>query len=88
LPRPGDLEIDELLRQLDQLIAKGATVFVKWTCPSCGDRCVADEPNQFHPEGYTHTTRDTGAPCGTLYVGPKWGIRAIYLLEGGSCERD
>src|SRR5260370_28532217 len=72
-PRAGDVAVDELLRLMDEVMAAGAiAVYVKWTCPRCGDRVVADAACSFHPEGYTHTTRADGTPCGHLYVGPKW----------------
>jgi rRNA maturation protein Nop10 len=74
------MDFDELMKLMDEQVAKGALTFVKWTCPKCGDRVVADTPNQFHPEGYTHTEREDGKRCGHLYTGPKWGLRAIYAL--------
>ena len=41
-------------------------VYVKWTCPACGDRCVCDQPNTFYSR-YEHGTREDGTPCGGVY---------------------
>ena len=32
-------------------IAKGASVYQKWTCRNCGERCTMNEPNTFHTSG-------------------------------------
>lgn len=54
-----------------------ALIWIKWTCPGCGERVTADEPNTFCTQGYLHTTREDGTPCGIPYDGHLFGLRLI-----------
>lgn len=75
-PRPGDLDLDATATAMQGLMDKGHTVFVKWTCPGCGDRCIADEPNTIHTDGYHHGERADGTVCGTWYRELRFGLFA------------
>lgn len=71
-PRKGDLTIDELYQQAVPLLfaTKPSLVYMKWTCPSCGERVSSDDPlyvnsqNQVVvPSSLLHTTKDDDSPC-------------------------
>lgn len=76
-----DKPINELLPEMDRLVARGAIVWLKYTCPKCGDRIVVDEQNTWHPEGYDHTMRADGSTCGGRYIGHLFGLRVALPLE-------
>lgn len=81
-----DRPIAELLPEIDGFIARGATVYIKWTCPKCGERVIADEPNVYNALGYRHTERQDGTPCDGLYLGTVFGLAVIASgasLDGG-----
>lgn len=51
-PRKGDLPRDELLKAAQEAVDQGASkVYFKYTCRSCGARCVLDEPNMLRESG-------------------------------------
>jgi rubrerythrin len=75
-----DVSREELIKMMDQLIKGGNEVFVKWTCPKCGDRCIANEKNTFNVSGYIHETRENGERCDTHYNGDQWGLMAIMIF--------
>lgn len=69
-PRDGDLDINELVRRAAPVMLSGAEVYIKWTCPSCGERVMLDKPLEFNqngaivvPSGLLHTEKDDGSPC-------------------------
>lgn len=69
-PREGDLTIDEAAREIIPLMNMGMTVFLKWTCPSCGERVVLDKALFYDQDGalvvpmaLLHTEKDDGTPC-------------------------
>ncbi len=76
----GDLEIVELMPMIDNLIEQGAVVFLKWSCPSCGERVTANEPNSYHRGGYRHEEKKDGSPCGFLYLGTRFGLLAVHSV--------
>lgn len=80
----GDRDIEEMLEEIDQLVQADHLVFLKWTCPGCGERCVADEPNKFCSRGYLHTEKADGTPCNTWYHGRMFG----YLLIAKSTLKE
>lgn len=87
-PDEGDREITDLLPEIEALIDQGATIYLKWTCPACGERCVADEPNKYHVRGYLHTERDDGTSCGTWYHGTRFGYLLIASCVTGTYDRE
>jgi len=59
-------------------------VFLKWTCPKCGDRCMSDVPNEYAQTGYIHTERENGQPCGHHYQGENgYGITGVISCGDG-----
>ena len=70
------LPTSELLPMMDKLIEQGFNVFVKWTCPNCGERVTSLDANTFHTAGYMHDE------CGHLYTGDEFGIM-LHLDFGG-----
>jgi len=76
-PREGDRPSKELIPEMDELIRQGHSVYVKWTCPKCGDRCRDDTPNRFCTEGYRHSTREDGSYCGGEYEGDLFGFMLV-----------
>lgn len=75
-----DVEQEKLLEIMNAYMAKGYDVFVKWTCPQCGERAISNEPNCFNTGGYIHEEKAGGAPCGVLYHGPVYGVLAYVAL--------
>lgn len=63
----------EIIEMANNVIAQGGDVWVKWTCPGCGDRCIADDKNTFHRGGYKHDK------CGTWYRGDLYGMMVAYI---------
>ena len=47
----SDIPRDEAIRQANDLVAKGWTVFFKFTCEKCGARCSFEEPNTLYEYG-------------------------------------
>jgi len=43
--------LDEVLRDADERIAAGWTVYQKFTCAGCGSRLTIETPNVFHKLG-------------------------------------
>lgn len=70
---PQDYPIAEVLANMERLIASGHECYVKFTCEKCGSRQTSDEPNVYHPTGYTCEE------CGHLTV-PK-GINFLAILK-------
>jgi hypothetical protein len=86
---PDDIDqpFDVTLQRMEELIQRGAVVFVKWTCPGCGERCMSDVPNSICATGYYHTEKHDGTRCGTPYTGGEhgmYGLVAIMPLAGSA----
>lgn len=66
---PKDHHIDLLLTTLDEKVKANPNmkVYLKWTCPGCGERVTATEPNTYYTEGYVHES------CGATYRGKMFG---------------
>lgn len=70
-PRPGDKPITEFAPQIfDLIVNQRAVVYLKWTCPACGERVlcddrvlVRDDLKMVVPSDLLHTTKDNGEPC-------------------------
>lgn len=71
---PEDIHEDELIRRMEAVLAlhPHAEVFVKWTCPKCGERVMSGEANTYHSAGYLHED------CGFLYTGKFFGFMAAF----------
>lgn len=86
-PRDSDLSYQVATLLLHPEVANGTQVYIKWTCPSCGERVTSDDPMQLAQTGqliwrpgYQHTTRDDGTPCGHTVDVRTWlfGCMLIY----------
>ena len=79
---PNDLHVTDLIKQMEALLRENPHVqlFVKWTCPNCGQRAMSAEPNVFHAQGYVHED------CGFLYAGDYYGFMAAFTI--GKEEED
>lgn len=77
----NDIDIQEVLRQIDEIIDQHpyALVFLKWTCPGCGERVMANEPNSYAGGGYVHEQKADGALCGSSYSGTRYGFTLIIM---------
>lgn len=70
-PRPGDKPITEFAATIfDLIVNRHAKVYIKWTCPGCGERVVSDDPIVVQPDmkivvpsDLLHTEKDDGTPC-------------------------
>lgn len=47
----NDYPIPECQKTADEMIAKGMTIFQKFTCQHCGSRQTMDVPNTFFSKG-------------------------------------
>lgn len=74
-PREGDKPIIDILKQMNDIAAMGGQAWIKWTCPKCGERCVADESNKIHTGGYEH------AGCGGIYQGNVFGLLVLLPIN-------
>lgn len=43
----NNYSIDECVKTVAPLVARGATFYMKFTCAKCWSRQICDEPNQF-----------------------------------------
>ena len=68
--RYNDYPIAECAEACEKIIAKGGTVYQKWTCDGCGERITANNPNTFtlkgHCEGCNHITDIAAKGCNYL----------------------
>jgi hypothetical protein len=68
--------LEDLLDNIIAHINNGATVFLKWQCPKCGDKITADNPIRLVIQNgeqkvalyknYRHSERENGVMCDTL----------------------
>lgn len=74
LPRPGDLPREKLIAEADRLLIQAGgpdkcSVYFKFTCMWCGERCTLVEPNTLFDTGECHNCgRETKLDCGGLQV--------------------
>lgn len=75
---PNDIHVTELVQQMESILTASphAQLFVKWTCPQCGERVISDDANVFHAGGYRHEE------CGCLYTGEWFGLLAVFDWAG------
>lgn len=77
MSEPNDQPLESILAQIKETMRlnPGAQCYIKWTCPKCGERATADEPNQVYMMGYTHED------CGGFYNGWNYGLMVIFGNE-------
>ena len=75
-----DKDIEELLPTIRELIRGGAMVWLKWTCPKCGDRVTANKENTYYTGGYTHED------CGETYYGTMFGMLVLSSFDKNLAE--
>ena len=75
-PHPGDLPLPEIARQMASILDSHppghARVYIKWTCPRCGERCISGTPNLINTS-YKHDDEH----CGAIYTGQQYGLMVI-----------
>jgi hypothetical protein len=67
-----DVKVLIALKQIDELIAKGSTVWVKFTCHNCCSRQTSEEPNKFFGRGYSCEE------CGKITFPDKIGYSVMF----------
>jgi hypothetical protein len=79
---PNDVHIDELMPQMNVILEEfpNSLLYLKWTCPTCGERATAETANTYHTDGYVH------ADCGGWYHGKYFGFMAV--LKGADDDPD
>ena len=94
-PRKDDIDAQELCNLVGPLIDHGDKVYIKWTCPACGERVTATDqlqtikgydskPAVLLHQYYRHDEKANGAPCGesvTAQTG-RFGILVVSTLDG------
>jgi hypothetical protein len=68
----SDHPLSEIIKSVNEVIAKGGVTFQKFTCQGCGNRLTIEEPNKF----YTSGTCDN---CGTLTDIEKHGCNFVVI---------
>lgn len=76
-----DKPIEDILNLMEKVVAQGGLAYIKWTCPKCGERVTSDQANCFYMQGYKHTEKDDGTPCGETYRGTMFGLRALFSTK-------
>lgn len=74
MPEYQDYPFDEVIAKADEMIAKGANVFFKFTCSGCGARQTFDVPNTAYETGRCEE-------CGTVTNIREQGMN--YMLHFG-----
>lgn len=72
-PRAGDLTREEIRQKAEELIQKGGTIYFKFTCSQCGERCTASEPNTMYPQYECHA-------CGLEQTPQRFGLLLVYAV--------
>ena len=76
-PPPTDINSIALVNKMNDILTRldgKAKVYVKWTCPGCGERVTSTQPNSFHTDGYTHEE------CGVTYTGDMFGMALVTII--------
>jgi len=69
-----DLPQEEITDMMNDVIGKGFTCYIKWTCENCGERATSNTPNTFFTEGYIHED------CGHTTYPTKFGLVVTKCL--------
>lgn len=77
---PKDISSAELIRLMEDHLEQHPNdqLYVKWTCPKCGQRCTSPDANTFHTQGYLHDELS----CGHLYTGDQFGLLLVASMGG------
>ena len=51
MPEYNDYPINDLAKTMTKAMARGAQVYMKFTCDYCGSRQTIDTPNQLYTQG-------------------------------------
>ena len=73
----NDLPQEEIVEMMEDMINKGFTCYVKWTCEKCGKRATCNTPNVFFTEGLTHED------CGHTTYPTKFGLMVMKMMKNG-----
>ena len=79
----NDIDVFQLAVEMEQLVRRGFLVFVKWDCEKCGERVTCEQPNKIFTEGYTHTEKKDGTPCGHTSFPAKFGMMVMGVMAYG-----
>ena len=71
----NDYPIEECAAACKKIIARGGTVYQKWTCENCGDRVTGNEPDKLFTHGHHED-------CGHVTDIRKKGCSYIAILPG------
>jgi hypothetical protein len=83
----SDKPITDMMDEINKWIEKGAEVYMKWTCPGCGERVASETANVHHTRGYRHGEKANGEFCGELYTGALFGYMLVLgAVLGGTDE--
>lgn len=99
-PRDGDATYQQIAQPIYNHIMSGSIIFLKWTCPKCGERVTSSQPLQLidHPEfpgqrkvvafppGYTHDEKDDGSPCGELVSIHTYRFNYAIIMGSGNLD--
>lgn len=69
-----EYNFEQLKKAMEKLIADGLICYVKWTCQGCGERVTCTTHNALFIEGYEHTEKKDGSPCGFVSYPEKFGL--------------
>ena len=78
---PQNKPFGEVVRLADEQIAKGATVYQKFTCAGCGTRQTMEKANVFYTEGRCEE-------CGTITDLQETGCGFLLMLSKGGASRE
>lgn len=69
-----EYNFEQLKKAMEDLISRGFTCYVKWTCEGCGERVTCTTSNAIFTEGYEHTEKKDGSECGFVTYPEKYGL--------------
>lgn len=69
-----DIPIAEAVPKAQQFLDQGMTIFFKFTCDQCGERCIFQEANTLYEKGECSS-------CGYETVIEKVGFMVTFTIE-------
>lgn len=73
---------EELIEAMKKFIDEDFICYVKWTCEGCGERVTCSTHNAIFTEGYRHTEKADGSPCGFVSYPEKFGMVVMKAIGG------
>lgn len=73
---PEDIPLEELITMCLDVLDRGGTFWIKFTCEHCGARQTSDTPNKIHIDGYSCEE------CGKVTIPKLWGITVMFVVAG------